>query len=233
MLNSLRPIGTIARAWADTTYSSFTDSLVELYAYSQLTLCKPGEFIYYDKGLVSWHSSMRNDLVKNMKGDWLFMTDTDHVFAPDLLVRLMRMADKYGADVISGAYTFKHPPHGPVACLWPAEGAGAIPIKDWDRSADCLEMGCFGGGCLFVRRRVFSRIQAQLNEEPFDLIPGLSEDYAFCKRCQQVGIPVWWAPKIESHHCIRTLLSIKDYQPPIDTMKVPVQGGVVNPKSCD
>lgn len=213
------PIGTVARMWADSTYSSFTDSLVELLSFSNLSLCRPGEYIHYDKATVSWHEQGRNELVSNFLGDWLLMLDTDHVFAPDLLVRLLEFSKKYNARVISGAYTYKFYPHAPVANLWLPDNSVA-PILDWNRDKEVLEVGPVGGGCLLIHRDVFDKIHEKLNEEPFSIIRGLSEDYSFCKRCQLLGIPVFWAPRVQCHHTIRTVLSLDDYNPPPD--KVPL-----------
>lgn len=205
-------VGTISRMWSDSAYSSFMDSLVELVQVSEKSLCGPGEMILYNKANISWHSGGRNQLVEEAEGDWLFMLDTDHVFAPDLLIRLLEIRKKYGTEVLSGIYQYKHPPHGPVAGFWQGEKSLA-PLADWDRSAEILEVGAVGGGCLLVDRKVYRRIIAELRENPFDIIEGLSEDYSFCKRCQKLGIPVYLAPKVQCHHTIRTVLDIEDYRP--------------------
>jgi len=61
---------------------------------------------------------------------------------------------------------------------------------------------------------------------------GISEDFSFCRRAVQMGERVVLCPQIESHHCIRSLLSIRDHVPAPGTMKtVSTQGGITLPVS--
>ena len=222
----MKSIGTVGRMWADSMYSSFTDSLVDMMAVSQQVLCKPGERIHYVAAPISWHEGARNHLVEHMEGDWLLQLDTDHVFAPDVLIRMIRLAEKNNLPVLSAIYQYKHPPHQPVMGLWAGE-AHLNPIVDWDPEAETVQVGACGAGCLLVRKEVFKRVKRELKEAPFAIRPGLSEDYSFFKRCQELGIPVHVAPKIECHHTIRTILSVQDYVPAGNVKKVQQKDGVI------
>ena len=228
----LRVVGTIARMWADNTYSSFTDSLVELMQVTERTICGPGEMLLYNKATISWHSGARNQIVEDAEGEWIFMLDTDHVFAPDLLIRLLEIRKKYGTEVLSGVYQYKHHPHGPVAGFWQGDKALA-PLADWDRSAEILEVGAVGAGCLLVDRKVYNRIKRELGELPFDITEGLSEDYSFCRRCRKLGIPVYLAPRVQCHHTIRTVLDLEDYRPPAQTKAVQIVNGGIAEKVAE
>jgi len=216
---------TVARMWQDNVSTKFADSLAEMLIYSQATLCGLNEFIYYDKSPYSWFEA-RNGLVENMKGDWLLQLDTDHMFAPDLLARLLRLAERNDAKVIAGVYAYKHHPHAPVAGMWTAE-AKVAPILSWPEDTEVLQVGVLPGGNLLVHRDVFKRIRKELGQQPFDIIPGLSEDYSFCKRCQQLGIPVYLAPQVECHHLITHPLWVSDYLPPEHHLKVPTNNGEI------
>jgi hypothetical protein len=223
----MRALGTASRMWSDNMSSKFTDSLVNMLLYSQITMCQDEEYIHYEKAPFSWHEGARNNLVETMLGDWILMLDTDHVFAPDLLERLLRIRAKYKAPVVSGIYCYKFPPHAPVVNMWDADGRVA-PLLDWDRKAEVLEVGCVGAGCLLIERSVFNRLsKAYPGVGPFTIIPGLSEDYSFCKRCHDQGIPITLAPQIESHHIITHVTSIKDYQPPVGLKSVTTSDGVI------
>lgn len=217
-MRELKPAGTIARMWSDINYSSFTDTLAEIclftpyYLQNVEDLCGGKSLLHYDKGDCSFHELGRNNLVERMQGEWLFMMDTDHCAAPDVLVRLLRLRKKYNLRVLSGIYTFKFAPHAPVANLWGKEGQ-VQPLLDWDRKAEVIEVGSVGAGCLLVDRSVFKEIEQKTGEPPFKFIPGLSEDYSFCKRCKDLNIPVHLAPNVEFHHTIRSVLSIEDYHP--------------------
>lgn len=211
----LRAIGSVVRMWAETPPIEWTDSLAEMLLYSQARVCKPGEYIYYDKALVSWHELGRNSLVDKAIGDWVLMLDTDHVFAPDLLERLLRLRAKYQTRVLSGLYQFKNPPHKPVANHWegPKEAPKVVQLATWDPEAEVLPIGPCGGGCLLVDRNVFREIEARLGQQPFSIIPGLSEDYSFFRRCFDLDIPTFLAPKVQCHHLApRRVLKIEDYQ---------------------
>ena len=230
-MNKTKAIGTVARMWSDTVSTKFTDSLSQLLIYEQSKLPR-GQYIHYAKGDVSWHELGRNQLVSRMQGDWLFMLDTDHIFAPDLLERLQRIKKKYKSPVVSAIYQYKFPPHQPVMNMW-EEGEGGLrvrPIVNWDKSLEVVRVGCCGAGALLVDRSVFERIGRELKEEPFKIIPGLSEDYSFCYRCRKLDIPVLVATQVESHHMIPNVLSIRDYIPDNNTTEVAAPSGVLQLK---
>lgn len=203
---------TVARMWQDTVKTKFLDSYTDLLLYSQIHLCQPGEYIHPLRGAYSWFEA-RNDFVEDMLGDWLLQLDTDHCFAPDTLERLLRLAARHDAKVISAIYQYKMPPHNPVVGVWTPEGRVA-PLLDWPRDLDILEVGVVGAGCLLVHRDVFNKIRRDLREQPFSIRKGLSEDYSFCQRCRDLAIPVYLAPKVQCHHVIDTVLSLRDYTPP-------------------
>lgn len=216
MLYKEKYVGTIATMWLDCVRGRFTNSLAETIMYSPRNICKePYEYLKYITAGCSYHQLARNNLAENMEGDFIFMSDGDHQFAPDILTRLLRLAKRYNAKVISGIYQYKYPPHSPVACVWTNDGNKAHPIQDWNREKEVLQLdGAVGGGCLLIFKEVFDRIKEELNESPFSEYKGLSEDYSFCHRCKRLGIPIYLAPRVESHHLVDHALSIEDYIPP-------------------
>lgn len=233
MLKQLKCIGTVGRMYCDNPPAKFMDSLVEMLQFSHLVDCKAGEYIHYAKGQCSWHILGRNMLAKEFRGDWLLQLDTDHIFAPDMLHRLLMLKQKHNAPVLSVVYGYKFPPHGPVMGIWDHKESLA-QIYDYPRDVDIFEVGAVGGGGLLVDRSVFNAI-AETGEHPFDTIGGLSEDYSFCLRCKRLGIPVLVAPQVESHHLIYTAIHMEDYKPNREdfTNAKPIQasGGTILP--CD
>lgn len=222
----MKIIGTIGRMWADNMYSVCADSIADMRVFSQMALCKPGEMIDYNSASASYHELGRNQLVAEMNGDWLLQVDTDHVFGPDLLVRLMDVSERYSAPVVSAIYQFKHPPHSPVAGLWTGDKT-LTPVLDWDRSQETLQVGAVGAGALLVRRSVFQKIKKELSEAPFQITEGLSEDYSFCRRCRELGIPVTLALNIEAHHVTRNVLHVGDYKAQGELQEVKSRAGTL------
>lgn len=222
-------IGEVSRMYADHIGSKFVDSLAELLLYSQRQLCGPNEYIHYDKGCASYHFLGRNQLAANMKGEWILMLDTDHAFAPDLLIRLLDLKNRTKSLVVSGIYQIKAPPHRPVVNFWGPDGNTLIPLMDWDRNLFEFEVGTVGGGALLIDRKVFQILAAKFpGEEPFDQIGKFSEDYSFCRRCRDAGIPVVLGAQIEMHHLITTALSIEDYVAPEgQTLAAQIENGTI------
>lgn len=226
MIETLKCIGTVGRMYCDNPPQRFVDSLVEMMQFSQLMDCAPGEYIHYAKGMASYHVLGRNVLAREMRGEWLLQLDTDHQLAADMLHRLLHLKNKHNLPVLSIVYSYKAPPHGPVMGVW-GENDRLLPIVDYDRDEDILEVGAVGGGGLLVDKAVYQKIY-ETGEEPFDCIGGLSEDYSFCLRCKRLGIPVHVAPKIESHHLVHHALSLKDYKPDRSSLKIaPSSGGKI------
>lgn len=216
MRKDTKCVGTVGRMFGDVLPSQFADSLVNMMVYSQAQ-CPPDTFIHYTQAEASWHELGRQQLVDSSQGDWLLSLDSDHVFAPDLLQRLLALRAKHKTRVLSAIYQYKIPPHKPVANIWTPEG-GIAPLGTWDFDADVIEIGPVGAGCLLIDRDVFVEIKEKLHEQPFGILQGLSEDYSFAKRCKQLNIPMYLAPKVQAHHLslVRNSYHIGDY---LDTLK--------------
>ena len=216
MLITENCVGTIAGMYADTLRGKFHQSFSRMLLYTQKKLCKnPEDFLNVEFGQCSYHQLGRNTLAEQIQGPWLMYFDSDHMFQSDIVLRLLSLAEKNNAKVISGIYQTKFPPHNPVACVWTSDGNKAYPIQDWNREKEVLQLdGAVGGGCLLIFKEVFERIKNELNESPFTEYNGLSEDYSFCHRCKRLGIPIYLAPRVESHHLVDHALSIEDYIPP-------------------
>lgn len=206
-----KAIGTVGIMWNDSDPRQFVNSLAPLLLYSQSQLCEKHEYIHFISAPMSYHELARGYLVDNSEGEFLLSLDCDHQFAPDLLTRLLHYRAKVKARVISGIYTFKFPPHAPVANVWGDKGQ-VIALGAWHPDTDLLQVGPVGGGCLLVDRSVFNEIKQVMHQPPFNIIQGLSEDYSFCKRCKDLNIPIWLAMNVECHHLApRNVLHLKDY----------------------
>lgn len=192
---------------------AFTWSWGQMIQYNQELFCEGTDYIHYERAAISDHGPARNSLVSRFLGDWLIQMDTDHQFDPDIVARLVTLADKYGVDVVSAVYQMKNPPHVPVLFQWVGENA-LQPMWWANTDAALLEIGSAGAGCLFVRRSVFDRLAtAYPTEGAFDHRGALSEDHSFFLRCKEQGVKVYAALQVQSNHLRVSAVTMDDLHP--------------------
>lgn len=229
MLLTNRCIGTVARmGGVPFYYSEFLDSFADLIQFNHEYLCNRGDYIHYPKPpKVSVHDVARNSIVQNFLGDFLFMLDSDHSFEPDILARLLHTAAETKIDVVTGLYQYKTFPHSPTLYKWRGDEktGGLYPIGEWSQSANIIEVDSAGAGCLLIRRRVFDRIRDELNEQPFERLPGYGEDHSFFLRLRKLGVKSVCDTRVECHHLIVKRLGIGDYDPKWMDLGEPVKVG--------
>lgn len=203
MLLGRKAIGTVAYLGGlPALLEAFTWSWGQMVQYNEEFLASPTGYVHYAKSTFTDHAPARNGLVAKFLGDWLVQLDTDHQFEPDLVGRLLRTADDYQLDVLTGVYQLKNPPHVPVLYQFVDIGGkeGLQPMARWPQEARVLQIGSAGGGCLFVRRSVFDKIAEHFKCGAFDKIKGYSEDHSFFCRCRELEIKAYVATKVESNH---------------------------------
>jgi GT2 family glycosyltransferase len=214
MLIGPEPLGTVAYlGGVPAVPEAFCCAWGQLVQFTAEQFAGTGGYVHWARSTHSFHATARNELVRNFLGDWLLMLDTDMPPPPDLVVRMLRAAEAGGADVLTGLYCHKRPPHGPVLYVKAPEGRRFLTAGDWTRTAPLLRVDGAGAGCLFVRRAVFTRIVTELHEEPFDIAPPLSEDLSFCERLGTLGIPLWCAPSIAVGHLRESAVTPADFDP--------------------
>lgn len=200
-MREVKQIGTIAYMGGIMSLPEpFTWSWGNMLAFTQEALCQPDERIHIGRTKLSLHAYARNELISTMRGDWILMLDTDVCFPPDLAARLVAKMAKYDADVVTGIYCYKKPPHFPVLYIHNADTDRHEIVSNWDHARDVFPVDSAGAGCLLIRRRVFERITRELNENPFDMLPGKGEDHSFFIRCRKLGIKVLCAWQVEMQH---------------------------------
>lgn len=175
----------------------------EMIAYNGEFLDDDCHYVHYLRSPISDHAPARNNLVSKFYGDWLLQLDCDHSFEPDIVARLLRLADDAGVDVVSGVYQLKNPPHVLVLYQWVDVGGepGLQPMARWAQDAKLIQIGSAGGGCLFVRRAVFDRISEKYPQVgPFDKIFPFSEDHSFFLRCKELEVKCYAAMHVHCHH---------------------------------
>jgi len=199
MLLGRRPLGTVAyMGGVPAVLEQFCWSWSQMVSFNCEALDTNTDYVHYNRVTYSDHAPARNKLAADMLGNWILMLDTDHQFDPDILARILRLAETTGAEVISGLYRFKMPPYSAVA--YAAEGDSQQPIMSWSDDVDLIEVSATGGGCLWFTRNVYNQLMDKYNCGPFDRFPGVSEDHSFYKRCRELEIKTYLAPHIEAQH---------------------------------
>ena len=145
------------------------------------------------------------------EADYILWLDSDMVFAPDLLPRLMaHMADP-DVTIITGVYYRRNPPYTPVLygqldiddekCTW-TEAEGDMPDEPFEVA------GCGFGGIL-MRTGVIVDVAGTFNGALFEPINGNGEDLSFCWRARQCGHKILCDPGIQLGHVGHSVIDKK------------------------
>ena len=145
----------------------------------------------------------RNIVAARFTGDWLCMIDDDQVFAPDLLLRLLRHLHDDRVDIVVPLIVRRNPPHAPVLLIGAARKgprAKVVELEQRDGKVRFLlqqvslanqqglqAVEAAGSGIMLVRRRVFERIESPWFERKGEL----GEDFHFCLKARAAGCGVF------------------------------------------
>lgn len=139
--------------------------------------------------------------------EWLWMLDTDMVFAPDTLDRLLDSADAKDRPIV-GALCFGG---GRDAKVFPTiytvtpDGQTIDRCEDYPRDALC-KIDATGAACILIHRNVFltmtKRFPRPLPWFQDVVINGMDigEDICFCLRARQCNIPIYVHTGIQIGH---------------------------------
>lgn len=176
----------------------------------------------------------RNDMVRKFlahrKADWLLMIDTDMIFMPDMLERLLENADPDKAPIVGGL-CFGFDDKGEVQpTLYGFVGDENDPIvvryHEWPPEA-MMQVAATGAAALLVHRSVFEKMASfehptrpgklgfndafpWFQELEHDGRP-VSEDIGFCWRAGLLRIPVYVNTAVQLGHVKQRVLSMDAY----------------------
>lgn len=139
------------------------------------------------QGLVMAHSSIvaaaRNNCVggaQQAKGDYLMFIDSDMIFPPDTIDRLLA----HGKDIVGGTYVRRGPPF---------DNLGSSIPEHVDRTSGLVEMTHIPTGMLLIKMSVFDKLKKPyfrygLNEDT-GIIDG--EDMTFSVMAREAGFKIF------------------------------------------
>ena len=166
------------------------DQVPALFAQSLATLNRVGNCkIAFQIGSLIYHS--RDNLAKKAieeECDYIFWLDSDMVFQPDTLERLIQSIGK--GDIISGLYFRRVSPFSPVLFKdFEVVGESATWSDFHKIPKDVFEVGACGFGCLLMPTNIFIDVQVKFGQM-FAPIGRIGEDLSFCWRARQCGYKI-------------------------------------------
>jgi len=174
----------------------------------------------------------RNDVVKKFLeyggADWLWMLDTDMVFLPDTLERLLEFADPDKAPIVGGlCFSIDQGRMFPTlyGLMGDPDDVHVVRFHEWPPDS-MFQVAATGTGCLLVHRTVFERLrdfvipatgQVGFNkafpwfQETTHDDRAVSEDITFCWRAGLAEIPVYVNTGVHIGHVKEHLLDVDGY----------------------
>jgi hypothetical protein len=134
-------------------------------------------------------AKMRNEVLKEMEGDWCWFIDDDHTFSGDLLQKLLAR----DVDVVQPVVLKRYSPFGPVHMgpkLPDNEAHWQFALTQGD-PIGLKEVHIVGAAGCLIRKHVIDKVGFPWFEigrlEP----DGLGEDIIFCRKAKALGFRIW------------------------------------------
>ena len=132
--------------------------------------------------------------------DRVLWLDSDMVFPPDLLKRLSADMDE-GRELVSGLYFSRKRPIHSVAYSAVYVDSDNVPhaeaITEWPN--EIFQIAACGFGAVLCSVDLIRRIRDKFRL-PFSPASGFGEDWSFCLRAGELGVPLWCDPTIRIGH---------------------------------
>lgn len=170
---------------------------------------KEGSLVYQNRNLIAMEA---------IQGDFthIIFIDSDMVFEPDTVLKLAE--DAKNKDYVTGVCFKRKIPTEPVilkALEWAQTTEGfkddVVVYEDYPKDSVFEIMGS-GLACCIVSVEMIKHIASAFRQGPFDPLPRLSEDYAFCWRARQLGYKLWCDGRIKPGHAGIYIFSEDDWR---------------------
>lgn len=181
------PPGTIGVIGSDLArYSEFTLSLAGVVA-----TAPPGSSMKYARGVDV--SGNCNQIIREMKGEWVWIMGDDHVFDQLALLKLLR----HDVDVVVPYVLKRTPPWPPV--VYSHQDEDGLYVTATLPEDELTRVHAAGSAGMLIRRRVLDAM-----EDPwFRPAPdahGLNEDLYFCRKVREAGFEIYCDPSVAMGH---------------------------------
>lgn len=145
------------------------------------------------------------------EADLIMWFDSDMVFNPDTLLRLLKDIDD-GADFVTGAYYRRTSPFTPT--LFSKLDINEEGVAIWDQIEEVPDKGLFevagcGFGCVLMKTDIARDVFKKFGRL-FSPIGEVGEDLSFCWRARECGYKLMCDPDIPLGHVAHTMVT-KDF----------------------
>lgn len=189
------------------------DQLPAQFAHSLATLTSYGIkdtqiSIWFNLGSLIYTS--RDQIAKKAlidEADLVMWFDSDMVFNPDTLQRLLKFIDA-GHDMVTGVYYRRTPPFTPtVFKTMDINEKGEATWTEFDELPnEPFEVAACGFGCVLMRTEMFVAVFGKFGQM-FTPVGSIGEDIAFCWRARQCGYKIIADPSIGLGHVGHSIIT--------------------------
>lgn len=181
------------------------DTLPALFCQSLALLKRAGDTqVGFEVGSLVYNA--RNNLARQAikaEADYVLWLDSDMVFSPDLLLRMMKVVEDNDLDFLTALCFRRKPPYTP--CLFDKlevrqDGKGANYTALMSVPDGLFEVGGCGFAGVLMSTEILLSVAAKFEGRMFDPMPGFGEDVAFCWRARQCGYKLYCDSSIEMGH---------------------------------
>lgn len=132
--------------------------------------------------------------------DYVLWLDSDMVFKPDTLIRMMDTLQKNDLDILTGLCFRRVPPYTPTLFdKLEMDGDKCIHTEFDEIPEELFEVGGCGFAAVLMKTDVFLDVSAKFGAM-FTPIGSNGEDASFCMRARECGYKIYCDPKIVIGH---------------------------------
>lgn len=179
------------------------DSVPALFCQSLALLQRAGDtMVGFEVGSLVYNA--RNNLARQAiqsEADWVLWLDSDMVFTPDLLQRMLKVCTENHIDFLTGVCFRRKPPYTP--CLFDRLDKidkGASYTTFMSVPDGIFKVGGCGFAGVLMSADVLLGVAAKYHGRMFDPLEGFGEDVSFCWRARQCGYDIFCDSSIELGH---------------------------------
>jgi GT2 family glycosyltransferase len=187
----------IAVPCMDMVSARFAQSLATLKKVGQSTVSfLIGSLVYDSRNTLAAYAVQ-------MEADYILWLDSDMVFPPDTLERMMKVLDEHKEiDILSGLFFRRTTPFTPVLFSKLEREGDNVVFEEFDHVPEGLtEIAGCGFGCVLMRTDCLLDIASRQGTGAwFTPMLHAGEDCSFCLRARECGYSIWVDPSIECGH---------------------------------